>query len=252
MLVHAPLGNAGRPGRVGDHRDLVGPGVGGREARGLPIQQRLPCEIAGPGVSDHDEALERRRLRPGPVELLPEDVRHDRGPGPGILDDVGQLASAKERHRRDRDDAQLLACEPGDDELRTVGESEEDAVAPVDPRGAEAVREPVDAVLELTVGDDAVVVVDRRAARAVTLGVEVDQLVGRRSDGRDSGSRGGCRAAPARETSEEGRPRWRLASGVLPSPRRRHRRDHRTRQSHRKANAGRPTTFPATRSRVRR
>ena len=175
VLVDAALGHAGRSRRVGDHRDVVRARVRGLEALGLAVQQARPGDLAGPRLADDDQLLEHRRGLAGPLQLLPQAARDHGDPRAGVLGDVGQLPRAQQRHRRDRDDAELLAREPGDDELGAVRHPEEDAVPPVDAGGAETVGEPVDLLLQLAVREDLLPVMDGGPARAPPVGVGVEE-----------------------------------------------------------------------------
>src|SRR3546814_2279148 len=64
---------------------------------------------------------------------------NDRGCRARVVRDVRELARAQERHGRDGDDAEFLAREPREDELRAVRQAHQQAVSPVDAGGAQAV-----------------------------------------------------------------------------------------------------------------
>ena len=176
MEVHAALRHAGRARRVGDHRDLVpGGGLGG-EASGPAALERCERRVAGAGVAGDDQLLQIRSLLLGALQLFAQSAPHDRGASARVRGDVGELASSQEQHRADRDDAELLAREPRDDELRNVGQPQEHTVAAVEADRAEAVTEAVHVRGKLGVGDDALFRVNRRPAAAIPVGVPVEQL----------------------------------------------------------------------------
>ena len=63
VLVGAPLRHAGGARRVGDHRDVVGPGVRGLEALRLAVQQGRPRGVPGSRLAGDDRAA-RAPARP--------------------------------------------------------------------------------------------------------------------------------------------------------------------------------------------
>ncbi len=177
-MMDAALGHAGGARGVGDHRDVVRARVGGLEALRLAVREARPRDVARPRFPDDDQLLEDRRGRPGPLELLTQAARDHGDPRPRILGDVGELPRAQQRHRRDRDHAELLAREPRDDELGAVRHSQQNAVPPVDAGGAEAVGEPVDPLLQVAVGEHLGLMVDRGPAGAAAVRVGVEQRRG--------------------------------------------------------------------------
>ena len=120
--MHRRLRAAGRPGREGDHRDVVGRGLHAGELCGLGPGQGHQVGVTGPA--------ERHEPDTGNGgQLAGEAVIAERELDPGDRADAGQLRRAQHRHCRDRDAAGLQHAEPAGGEPRVVRPAQQHAVA---------------------------------------------------------------------------------------------------------------------------
>ena len=95
--VHRRLGSAGRAGREGEQRDVVGGGVDVVEVAGL---------VAGAAASGRRRRRRTATTRTPGVrggQVVEEAVVAQREVDRGDLGDVGELAGAQQRHRGDHD-----------------------------------------------------------------------------------------------------------------------------------------------------
>ena len=156
VIVDAALGQPGRARGVGDHGHLVPRCVGRVEALGLPVHEGAERDVAAGGLAGDDQLREMRDLALRPLELLAKPAPDHCGRGARVARDGGELPRPEHGHGGHGHDADLLAGEPGQDELRDIGHSQQDAVAAVEALGPEAVGQAIDLFLQLGVGDHAV------------------------------------------------------------------------------------------------
>ena len=153
VAVQRALGRPGGAGRVDHHRRIVRPGCDRREGRGSPRDRlgETACAVVRSVGREHEAKL-------GKVFADLGDLRRALGVGhhrlgAGILQPVGQSIDAEQHRERQRDGAELVDGDVGDDDFRHLRQENRDAVAARDAVGRERVGKPVRALLEPAVAD---------------------------------------------------------------------------------------------------
>ncbi|MHC2414300.1 hypothetical protein ACVJGC_006891 [Bradyrhizobium diazoefficiens] len=122
-----PFGIAGRARREGDQADVVGGGIDGLELRACVGDQRL--ERVGRAVTPIDGLLETGRRGFRLLHLVSELSVAERQRDLRLLDRIGQLLGAQQRHRRDANASGLDHRKIGCDHHRIVGRAQQHAPA---------------------------------------------------------------------------------------------------------------------------
>jgi hypothetical protein len=151
MEVHRALRLARGAGREGDEADVVGRGVDGFEHRARPLDHVLERVLAA--GAPVDDPLQPRREGARLVHLVGERRVAERHRDLRLVDRVGDLPGAQQRHGRDDDQPGLQPGQVGRDHPGVVRPAQQKPGARDHPEVAhEDVAEPVHPFLQLAVG----------------------------------------------------------------------------------------------------
>ena len=144
--------------------DLRGGGV---RVLGLAVGQRDPQPVGGLGgvlrakTGEHDHFDHTGGLAQGVAHRLDELRLDGEALGPRVPEHVGHLVGTPTQVDRHADEPELRAGVVDGEELGAVARGQAERVAALPPRVGEAVRDAVDPVVELGVGEAAAAVDDR-------------------------------------------------------------------------------------------
>ena len=177
--VHGALGLACRAGGEAQQGYVVAPGPHGVEAYGLVERNAVELGVVVGGAVEVDDLLQVAAVLGAGHQLVGDAAVAQGERNLGLVDDLGELAGAQQRHGVDGDRAGLRDRQPRRHHGRVVARPQEHAVAGLHAEILhQRVRQPVRPVGQLLVGAAAAVADQRGVVAEALLDHAVGQLHG--------------------------------------------------------------------------